>query len=624
MSESKKLAKLSLSDLRKKLEKLQTETLIKYNEYLSDLYHNGKGESPFSDKQYDLLKEILESRNVKPTIGAKIREGENRVELPFWMGSANKITPEQSQVLEKFKNLWKTTNFVEMDKLDGVSCLCIVKNRTVKLYTRGDGIIGADISYFAPFFTIPTHKDIICRGELIMNKKDFPKYQKEYKNPRNLVAGVIGGKTTREPIKDIHFVVYEIINENENQNKKISSQLEELEKLGFETVFNKEIKTISSEILKKDLTERKKKSNYDIDGIIIQVNAPYDRNTTGNPDYMFAFKMLFDDAIIETKVLSVEWNISKTGQIKPVVIVKPVNTMGITIRRATGHNAKYIVENGIGKGAIVRITRSKDVIPYILQVIKGVEPELPEMEFIWDKTETNIIATDLGDDNTLCVKLISDMFSKLGIKFVSQATVKKLLEGGLDNFIKIVSADKKKLNDIFTSKTAERIHTNISEGMKAVSIPVLIGSSNILGFGVGTKRVELLLKFLPNIFDVNNKVKKEDIKKIEGFADIMGDKVYLNLKYAKLFLQKMKPFMKAKKVSRTDDDFLGKKFVFSGFRDKGLEDRIKEKGGSVVGSVSSKTSGIITKDVNETTGKLEKARSLGIKIYSKKDFEKIL
>lgn len=622
MSEIKKLAKLSLSELRKKLEKLETETLIKYNEYLSDLYHNGKDESPFSDKQYDLLKDILDSRIIKPTIGAKIREGENRVELPYWMGSANKITPEQPQEIEKFKNKNKTTSFIEMDKLDGVSCMCIVENKNITLYTRGDGVIGADISYFAPFFKIPTQKDIVCRGELIMKKSDFPKYEKEYKNPRNLVAGVIGGKTTRAPIKDIHFVVYEIINEDETQ--KISSQLEELEKLGFETVFSKKLKNISVENLKNELTERKKNSDYDVDGIIIQADIPYDRNTSGNPDYMFAFKMLFDDAIIETKVLSVEWNVSKTGQIKPVVIVKPVNTMGITINRATGHNAKYIVENGIGKGAIIKITRSKDVIPYILQVVKGVEPELPEMEFIWDKTETNIIATDLGDDNTLCVKLISDMFSKLGIKFVSQATVKKLLEGGLDNFIKIVSADRKKLNDIFTDKTAERIYVNISEGMKSVSIPVLVGSSNILGFGVGSKRVELLLKYIPDIFDPKHKVKKSDIKKIEGFADIMGDKVYGNLKYAKIFLQKMKPFMKVKTVSRTDDDFLGKKFVFSGFRDKGLEDRIKEKGGSVVGSVSSKTSGVITNDVNESTGKLDKARSLGVKIYSKKDFEKIL
>ena len=188
-------------------EKLQDyfnkENLKKIHEmklYADNNYYNEGKETGFDDYQYDMLKETLQRRdpNYKVPIGTKIREGENRVNLPFWLGSMDKFKPEDETEIKKWVSKNKSNQYIIEDKLDGVSCLIVVRKGTIKLYTRGDGIIGADISYLAPYFdTIPNKidVDIAVRGELIMPIDVFTqKYSKEYANPRNMVAGRIGGK----------------------------------------------------------------------------------------------------------------------------------------------------------------------------------------------------------------------------------------------------------------------------------------------------------------------------------------------------------------------------------------------------------------------------------------------
>ena len=126
--------------------------------------------------------------------------------------------------------LWRPVpKYIIEDKLDGVSCLMTSRDGVIKLYTRGDGIVGADISYLADYFiTIPKNlsEDISVRGELIMNKKLFDKkYSKKYSNPRNLVAGMTGAKTIKKGIRDIQFIAYEMIDDvTQNQSKKLKTE----------------------------------------------------------------------------------------------------------------------------------------------------------------------------------------------------------------------------------------------------------------------------------------------------------------------------------------------------------------------------------------------------------------
>ena len=206
------LSKKSNKQLENSINKEDLKILHNIKLYLDDIYYNTGENSLFSDYQYDMLKEILSKRdpNYVVPIGAKIRENENRVKLPYWLGSMDKYKPTDEKEINKWVEKFPSDEYIVEDKLDGVSCLLIIKNSKIKLYTRGDGIIGGDISYLSQYFkSIPKNleEDIVVRGELIINKEIFDKkWSKEFANARNMVSGRIGGKIIREGINDINFV----------------------------------------------------------------------------------------------------------------------------------------------------------------------------------------------------------------------------------------------------------------------------------------------------------------------------------------------------------------------------------------------------------------------------------
>jgi len=629
---AKKLQDLSWKEFKDYVAKEDISVLKELELYLSDLYHN-TGESDFPDDRFDWIRDTLEKSTVSytPKVGAKLREGENRTRLPFWLGSMDKVTPDTPDQLEKWFVENKAKSYVMSAKLDGVSCLLVSEKGKISLYTRGDGTVGANISYLLPYFRLPKKlPDIAVRGELIVSKEIYKEKYKEksidgrvYRNPRNMVAGLIGAKTARQGLEDINFVTYEIVSDSA---PPLEEQLLRLKKLGFLVVEHEIISVLNIAELISLLAKYKKTSEYELDGIIVQSNTPYDRNTSGNPDYAFAFKMLSTDAIHETTVLSVEWNVSKWGQIKPVVIVKPVKLEeGVTMSRATAHNAKYVVENNLGPGSVIRITRSKDVIPYIVEVVSSTEASLPTIPYTWDKNHVNIIAKE--GDNIMCVKLIAEFFGKLSIKHVSEATVSKMYKNGLNTLLKIVGASKERLLKVpeFQDKSAERIYTNIRNGLQNIKIPTLLGSCGVLGYGMGRKKIEALFLAIPDLLSIYKKKTVREMKNmimsVEGFSDLSAEKIVGNLKYADLFVERMRKYATFEVQQRVSDSLKGNKYVMSGFRDKKLEDEIAKRGGKVTTSVSKNTTGLIlaTKG-GKLTGKPLKAQQLGVIIYSKEEF----
>ena len=646
--------------------------------YVDDIYYNTGKDSGIKDYQYDMLKEALANRDpdyVVP-IGARIRESENRVELPYWLGSMDKKTvkdprsifwKDQEEILaedyddiddlhavideiwvqlsddekdeyakqaekdlEKDLKNWlaknKSDEYLIEYKLDGVSCLLIMNKGKIKLYTRGDGVVGADISYLAQYFdSIPknTNLTMAVRGELIMKQDIFnDKYSSKYKNPRNMVAGRLGGKTVRKGLKDIDFVAYEIV--GEGKMSKPSDQLSELKESGFTVVYNKTVKKPTVGSLSKMLLDFKNDSPYEIDGIIVHINKEYTRNTSGNPSYAFAFKLRSIDSIKITEVEEVKWEISKWGRFKPRVKINPIKLGGVTIDYATGHNAKYILNNKIGPGTKIKVTRSGDVIPYIVEVVKSTSAQLPEAEYIWNETEVDIYTTQ--HNSIMCIKLIAGFFAKLNIKHVSEATVTKMYENGLDTLLKIIAADKHRLMQIksFKEKSAERIYVNIRKGLQNITVPVVLGSSGIFGFGMGRKRIITLMTQIPDLLELGQALPKEELKDkiitVEGFSDKTADKIVDNVLWASKFIDALSEYATFKKSKTKGDTMQGMIFVFSGFRDGKLEEEITSRKGKVTTSVSSKTTGVIATDKNSSTGKPKKAREKGIPVYDKREF----
>ena len=625
----KKISKYNDEVLKEYLYNEKIELLHSIKNYVDDIYYNSGEYTYLSDEQYDILKDIIKERDpgYKVPVGAKIRVGENRVKLPYWLGSMDKIKAEDINEIAKWVSKNYYGEYIVENKLDGVSCLLINSNNEIKLYTRGDGYVGSDISYLSKYINnIPKSilENINIRGELIIKKDIFEsKYKGKYANPRNMVSGLVGSKTLREGISDVEFVAYEII--GDGLMMKPSEQLKKLSDIGFQIVENQIIYKLTLEKLIEILTYNKVESPYEIDGLIVQSNREYYRNVSDNPEYAFAFKMRLDSNLVNAEVEEVEWNVSKWGIIKPRIRIKPISLGGVTIKYTTGFNAKYIYDNKIQKGALIQITRSGDVIPYIVKVLKqGLEPEMPDIPYEWNETGVDIITYEKTDD--ICIKLLSSFFSHLGIKYVSEATITKLYNNGFNTLLKIISASKNDLQNIetFGEKSAERIYTNIHAGLQNITIPLLLSSSGIFGFGLGSKKIELLFTNIPDILTIYKDISEDDlmskIMNIEGYSEKTALKIVQNIKWADKFILMVKPFVTYKKIEVASEQLKGMKFLMSGFRDKNLENEIIKRGGKITSSVSTNTSGLIVLNKQSSTGKIKKAEELNVPVYLKEEF----
>ena len=630
-SKIKIISKYSDYELEKYFNEEELNRLHKLKLYLDDRYYNTGDNLYFTDYQYDLLKDTIQRRDPLyiPPIGAKIRANDNKVDLPFWLGSMDKLKPEDVLELKRWLTKNDSKEYIIESKLDGISCLLISKNGKIKLYTRGNGIIGSDISYLAQYFkNIPKKfdEDIAVRGELIMRKDIFKtKYSDEFATARNMIAGRIGGKTIRTGLKDIEFVAYEIV--DNGILMKPEEQLLKLSDIGFEIIQYSIINNLTIENLIEEFMNFKNNTLFDIDGIIVQSNLPYRRNKSGNPTYAFAFKVRLDTNLVDAEVEEVEWNISKWGLLKPKIRIKPVFLNGVTITYTSGFNARYIENNEIGPKSIIKLTRSGDVIPFIVEIVKKTKAQMPSIPYKWNETRVDIYTEE--NKNIICIKIISSIFASLNIKHVSEATVSKLYNHGLDNIIKIVEANQEDFEDIegFGKRLAERTYNNIHEGLQNITIATLLGSSGIFGRGIGNKKIDILLESIPNILELYSKVSKDDLFKrindINGFSDKTTNNIINNLQWAIKFVEKMKPFISFKITKKTLQDLKELKVVFSGFRDKKLEEEITKRGGKVLTSVSKNITCVVTVDLNKISSKIQKAIDLNINIYQKENFLKM-
>lgn len=374
------------------------------------------------------------------------------------------------------------------------------------------------------------------------------------------------------------------------------------------------------------LVRFKETSPFEIDGIIVQPNAPYERNVAANPEYAFAFKMRLSGNLVESEVVGVDWNVSKWGQLKPRVEIKPVQLGGVTITWATGFNAKFIVEESIGPGAVIEVTRSGDVIPYIVKVVKKVsEPEMPEIPYKWNETGVDIYTEEFGDE--MCIKLIASFFSKLGILHVGEKNVGKIYKAGYDTLLKIIAASKQDLMEVsgFGSLMAERTYNNIRGGLRDLLLPTVLGASGVFGFGLGRKKITTLLDEFPDILDVHKTLTSQQllqrVLQIEGFSAKSAQKIVDNVEWADKFIRAMKHFATFKEKVIAGANMKGMKVVFTGFRDKKLEEDVVARGGKITTSVSRNTSVlVVTTRAGKPSGKMKKALELGVEVLEKQEF----
>lgn len=273
--------------------------------------------------------------------------------------------------------------------MDGISiALYYKRGKLQRALTRGDGTTGIDITAkalkIAPELNqLKSDSEFTgaIRGEIVMAFADFKAYavrNPEAKNPRNTTAGLINAKEMSDDLNYLSIVVYTVIGDENNstQFNKVNNMVSWLRSQFISVAPYKTLGELkSTELL--DTMESLKDEWYGIypaDGIVLnQLGTVRDGS---NISYIAkAFKFKAESKI--TEVIDVEWSLSKTHYLIPRVHVAPVELSGTNVEYCTGFNAQYIRDNNIGSGAKVEITKSGEIIPYILGVVEPGSVTLP-------------------------------------------------------------------------------------------------------------------------------------------------------------------------------------------------------------------------------------------------------
>ncbi len=592
-----------------------------------------------TDTLYDIIREYTLDKYPKNEAANEghtkcdVEVSKTKVKLPYELWSMDKIKPT-TDALSKWLKTYKGP-YVLSAKLDGISALYVAEDdKAPKLYTRGNGIMGQDISPIIPHLIRKNVSGVAVRGEIIVTKEIFEKkYAKKFSNPRNFVAGVVNKKTVdADVLNDLDFVPYELI----KPEMKPSEQMKFLDTLWTtpntpETVAYEVKDKISNELLSELLLDWRKNYKYEIDGVIVVNDKIYPRPKK-NPEYAFAFKMVISDQVAEAKVVDVLWAPSKDGYLKPRVQIEPVTLGGAKIEFATGFNAKFIVDNKIGIGAVVSIVRSGDVIPHIVSVVVPAEkPLLPSVPYKWNDTHVDIIMDDKEDDATVREKNITVFFKGIEVDGLGPGNVKRMIEVEYDTVPKIIAMSKADFLNVpgFKEKTATKLYNGIKFQIDKATLPELMAASNIFGRGFGEKRFASILNMYPNILlsTATDKEKNADLIKVDGIARKTAERFVEKISEFVEFMETAKLMSKLTKEKSTEEtadeshQLYGKKIVFTGGRDKALIEELKKIGAEIAGSVSKNTFVVIAKTHDEDTGKADAARKLNIPIMTVAEFK---
>lgn len=560
----------------------------------------------------------------------------------------------------RVKDAVTNATYVVEPKIDGLSVSLEYRDGVfVRGSTRGDGSVGEDITAnLRTVRAIPLRLKtdlpfIEVRGEVYMPHSVFHKLveehelneEKPFKNPRNAAAGSLRQKNPKITAKrklDIFVFNVQQIDGHSLSNHKQS--LDYLKELGFKTIpFYTEFKNIDGAIDElKRIADIRYTLPFDIDGAVIKVNDFEKRRVLGCtakfPKWAIAFKYPPEEK--ETKLLSIEVNVGRTGVLTPTAVFSPVLIAGSTVSRATLHNEDFIKEKGICIGDTIIIRKAGDVIPEVVSVKEHIPDAVPyRMPEICPSCGAKAVREDgeaaIRCNNPDCpaqlLRMLIHFCSRdaMDIEGLGDALLNKLVE---QNMIKtaadIYSLDFGKIAEMdkMGKKSAENLKKAI-EKSKENDLSKLIFALGIRH--VGAKAAKLLSDKFRDIDSIMNS-SAEDISKIDGFGLVMAQSVvdFMSMPQSQKLIADLKAAGVNMKAEDThiDNRFSGKTFVLTGTLTKYTRSEasriIENYGGKAASSVSKKTDYVLA---GEAAGsKLAKATELGVKIINEDEFAEMI
>ncbi len=552
-------------------------------------------------------------------------------------------------------------------KFDGASISITYRNGNLfRALTRGDGEKGDDVTLNVKTIKNIPHKitaknipeEFVIRGEILMQRSVFNRLNEEriasgttpFANPRNAAAGtlkLLDPKIVASRSLDcmVYFLLSEKLpHENHFDNLKAASEW------GFNVPDSIRVCSNIDEVIKfiNHWDTERKKLPYDTDGVVIKINSLRLQEELGftakSPRWAIAYKFKAEEA--STKLLSVTFQVGRTGNITPVANLEPVVLSGSTVRRATLHNEDQIELLGLHLNDIVFVEKGGEIIPKIVGVDHSSRNESAEkISFISNCPEcgTELIKNE-GEANHFCPNYlhcppqikgrIEHFISRkaMDIDGLGEETVDLLFSNKMiSNFADLYDLKLEQLIPLerLGEKSAQNIINSIKKSVETPYHRVL--------FAIGIRHVgETVAKTLAKEFNNIDDLINAEFEQLTAVNEI-GPKIAASIKgyfsdeanialINRLRINGIK--FSGEKASVTSTNLLsGKTIVISGVFSKHTRDEYKDiiekNGGKNASSVSGNTSFILA---GESMGqsKKEKAEELGIELISETDFLKII
>ena len=557
---------------------------------------------------------------------------------------------------EKVKKVVPNPKYVAELKIDGLSVSLLYRNgELVRAATRGDGVVGEDITHNAKTIKdiplkIKQPIDIEVRGEIYMSKASFKKLNENganFANPRNAAAGSVRQLDSKVAAsRNLSNFIYHLPDPEDYNIHTHYDALNFMKELGF-TVSpnNKKVNNID-ELMDYINYWTKERPNlpYEIDGIVIKVNDLNDQKKLGYtarcPKWAIAYKFPAEEVL--TKVRDIIFTVGRTGQVTPSAILEPVRVMGSLISKATLHNEDYVVSKDIRVGDTVSIKKAGDVIPEVVRSLPerrvGTEKKFEMIKNCpmcgsslirkedesayycmnehcparWQEKLIHYTSRHALNIEGFGDRIIEDFYN---LGFIKTYEDFYTLDNHKEDLMELEGYGSKKVNNLLTE----------IENSKNLSLERLLFGLSIRH--VGQKTADILARNFKNIDNLMN-ASVEDIAAVKDIGMTIAKSVvkFFEDERNKELIAHLKDFgvnmYYLKETSEEETLFTGKTFVLTGSLERFTRDEARERievlGGTVSSSVSRKTDVVVAG--SEAGSKLTKAEELGITIWNEEEF----
>lgn len=658
------------------MNKLDIAVRVRELNRASEAYYN-TGQPIMSDYEFD--KKIEELKQWEEEIGIVLSNSPTHNVGATVLDNIKEVTHktpmlslEKCHSVEEIIKFANNHNLVASIKLDGLTVRLTYKDGDLVLAeSRGNGIVGSDVTEHVKQFTnVPLHINkegtYVIDGEALIKSDDFAEVNKngEYKNSRNLAAGTLSSLDT-SVVKErrLSWYAWEVV-EGAKENDSFTFSLMEAEELGLDVVPNANLgySEMDIEEVIEYCFDKAKEYNLPQDGVVFKFDDVEYGKSLGNTSHHFrngiAYKV-FNDSV-ETILRDIEWSCGKTGILTPVAIFDTVDIDGSEVSRASLHNISIMEEimDSPWIGQKIGVYKANLIIPAIRwaeQVdydnqnssnkqfldIPSVCPICGQPTKIIKENDSEVLYCTNEDCKGRLLGQLTHAVSKsaLNISGLSESTLDRLIKFGWVTSIKDIyhlSSYKNHMQilDGFGKRSIEKLlnsieesrNTNLQRFLYALSIP-------LLGKSASKMIAEAVDRDFDTFIDEMTMKGAEYFKYLPGIGDALINSLntYWKSHYSEIIqlaneFTFEKPNLILNEIPKT---LQGKTFVVTGSvnhyknRDE-LKADIVTHGGTVVGSVSSKTSYLINNDINSTSSKNQKAKSLNIPIISEEDFLKMI